>query len=65
MLAKSLKSVALTTNACRTFSYDVREIKLLEMEFKRKLNVLKMATDQKEFNYEQPEMIYDKKTGDV
>ena len=52
MLAKSLKSVALTTNACRTFSYDVREIKLLEMEFKRKLNVLKMATDQKEFNYE-------------
>ena len=24
-----------------------------------------MYTDQKEFNYEQPEMIYDKKTGDV
>jgi hypothetical protein len=52
MLAKSLKSVALTTKSFRPFSYDVREIKLLELEFKRKMNVLKMATDQKEFNYE-------------
>ena len=27
--------------------------------------MLRMYTEQKEFNYEQPEMIYDKKTGDV
>lgn len=51
--------------AHRCFSYDYREIKRLDMEFQRKLNLLRMYTEQKEFNYEQPEMIYDKKTGDV
>ena len=49
----------------RYFSYDQRELKRLDMEFQRKLNMLRMYTEQKEFNYEQPEMIYDKKTGDV
>lgn len=31
----------------------------------RKINVLRMYTDQAEFGYEQPKMTYDKKTGEV
>ena len=49
----------------RCFSYDYRDIKWLDLEFQRKLNLLKMYIVEKDFNYEQPEMIYDKKTGDV
>jgi hypothetical protein len=37
----------------------------MDLEFQRKLNLLKMYTEDKDFNYQQPEMIYDKKTGDV
>ena len=49
----------------RCFSYDYKDIKRLDLEFQRKLNLLKMYTVEKDFNYQQPEMIYDKKTGDV
>lgn len=31
----------------------------------RKINVLKMFTKEREWNYEQPQMTYDKETGDV
>lgn len=44
---------------------DYRELRALDLEFQRKLNMLRMHTEQREFNYQQPEMIYDKKTGDV
>ena len=38
---------------------------MLDNKLKRKLNALKMVTQDSEFTYEPPEMIYDKKTGDV
>jgi hypothetical protein len=38
---------------------------MVDNRLKRKLNMLKMMTEDAEFTYEQPEMIYDKKTGDV
>ena len=44
---------------------DYRELRALDLELQRKLNLLRMHTEDKEFNYQQPEMIYDKKTGDV
>jgi acyl CoA:acetate/3-ketoacid CoA transferase beta subunit len=31
----------------------------------RKINVLRMYTEHAEFNYEQPKMTYNKKTGEV
>jgi hypothetical protein len=49
----------------RGFSYDHGEIKRLELAVKRKMQVLKMFTDMKEFDYEAPEMSYDKKTGEI
>ena len=67
MLVKALNNqrALITSSSFRLFSYDSREIKRLELEFNRKFNAIKMHTEQKEFNYEQPQMIYDKKTGDV
>lgn len=41
------------------------EIRLMEQKLQRKLNMLKMWTIDSEFNYQQPEMEYDRKTGDV
>ena len=38
---------------------------MLQNKVKRKMNVLKMMTQDADFTYEPPEMIYDKKTGDV
>ncbi len=38
---------------------------MMDNKLKRKLNVLKIMTEDAEFSYEPPEMIYDKKTGDV
>lgn len=35
------------------------------MEFNRKMNAIKLRTEDRKFNYEQPEMTYDKTTGDV
>lgn len=49
----------------RSMSYDMRELTKMNAEFQRKINVLKMFTEQKQFNYEAPEMTYDKKTGNV
>lgn len=47
------------------FSYDHGEIKKLEMKVQRKLQVLRMFSDLKDFDYEAPSMSYDKKTGEV
>lgn len=47
------------------FSYDHGEIKKLEMTVKRKLQVLRMYSDLKDFDYEAPTMSYDKKSGEI
>jgi len=49
----------------RAMSVDMKEIDRLHAKLMRKINVLKMFTDHKKFNYEQPRMTYDKETGDV
>ena len=49
----------------RNFAYDAMEIKRMNAELQRKINVLKMFTKEREWNYEQPQMTYDKETGDV
>ena len=38
---------------------------MAENKLKRKLNAMKMMTEDAEFTYEPPNMIYDKSTGDV
>lgn len=55
----------LTSVQSRAFSYQLDEVRELQMKFNRKLNILKLYAEKPEFNYEQPQMIYDKKTGDV
>lgn len=47
------------------FSYDHGEIKKLELKVKRKLQVLRMFSELKDFDYEPPTMSYDKKTGEI
>jgi hypothetical protein len=47
------------------FSYDHGEIKKLELAVKRKMQVLRMFSDLKDFDYEAPTMSYDKKTGEI
>lgn len=66
MLAKSfINQSTLVRYAKNTFSYNYRETKKMDLEFNRKLALLKMMSSQKSFNYEQPEMVYDKATGDI
>jgi hypothetical protein len=66
MLNKStLQSAGLLKTAARSFGYDIREIAKMNSRLQRKINVLRMFTDHKMFNYERPDMTYDKKTGDV
>ena len=55
----------MVTASFKGFSYDHNEIKKMEAAMKKKLQVLRMFTDMKEFDYEQPNMTYDKKTGEV
>ena len=47
------------------FSHSEREVRRLHQRLMRKINVLRMYTEQSEFNYEQPKMTYDRATGDV
>ena len=49
----------------RSFSYDHGEIKKMELKFRRKMQILRMFSDLKDFDYEPPTMQYDKKTGDI
>ena len=37
----------------------------MNAQLQRKINVIKMFTKEKEWNYEEPNMTYDKETGDV
>ena len=37
----------------------------MDQKLKRKLNKLRMFTEDREFTYEPPQMTYDKATGDV
>jgi len=56
---------ALTQTPLCHFSYGHGEIRKLEMQVRRKLHVLRMFGELKEFDYEPPNMAYDKKTGEV
>lgn len=49
----------------RNFSFSNAEIKQMEIKVKKKLQILRMFTELKDFNYEAPNMTYDKKTGDI
>ena len=49
----------------RSFSYSEREIMSLERKFTKRMNTLKMYNEKKEFNYEPPQMRYDKESGEV
>ena len=51
--------------AKRGFAVTYNELYRLDAEFKRKMTTLRILTEQKEFTYEPPQMIYDKSTGDV
>ncbi len=53
MLAKSLVNQStLVKYAQNAFSYNYRETKKVEMEFNRKLKLLRMVSYKKTFNYE-------------
>ena len=69
MLAKqfvsSQRSVLIQATTVRSFSFEHRELQALQLKFNRQMNLMKMMTHDKEFNYEPPKMSYDKKTGDV
>ena len=41
------------------------EIHNADLRLRRKLNAMKMMSEDKEFTYEPPEMIYNRETGDV
>ena len=49
----------------RAFSIDVKEIKALENQVKRRINVIRAHTELREFTYQPPQMYYDKKTGEI
>jgi hypothetical protein len=55
----------LVSTQTRQFGYDIKEIEAMNAALQRKLNVLRMFTEYKDFNYEQPQMDYDKATGNV
>lgn len=60
-----LRQAFLATQQTFGFSYDHGEIKRMELKLKKKLQVLRMFSDLKDFDYEPPNMTYDKKTGDI
>ena len=43
----------------------MRELQQADLRLRRRINSLKLMTEDRDFTYEPPEMIYDKKTGDV
>ena len=49
----------------RHFSYDMREIAKMNALLQRKINILKLFTEEKEWNYEATQMTYDSATGEV
>lgn len=59
------KSLRLLSQAQRSFAVTQTELYELEKMVKRKMNVMRMFTELKEFNYQQPNMYYDKATGEI
>lgn len=49
----------------RSFAVTYSELQKEDAKLRKKLNMLKLMTQDREFTYEPPEMIYDKSTGDV
>ena len=49
----------------RSFSVTWSELHQIDAKVRRKVNKMKMYTEQSEFTYEPPKMSYDKSTGDV
>ena len=66
MLMKAFRrSSALVDCPVAQFSYDFSEVKRLELKVKRKLQVLRTFTELKKYDYEAPNMSYDKKSGEI
>ncbi len=63
--AKALKRQRMLQFSSRTMTYDHREVLILRAKVKRKLSVMRQAEDLKEFNYQPPQMYYDRKTGEI
>jgi hypothetical protein len=61
---KSLSRLFISTSN-RNFTYTDKEINDLEKEVRRKLNIMRMFTDFKDFNYEPPQMYYDRESGEI
>lgn len=51
--------------SCRSFAVSYSDLAKEDAKLRKKLNMLKILTQDREFTYEPPEMIYDKSTGDV
>ena len=49
----------------RHFNYDIKELHRMNSKLQRKINLLRMFTDHKKFNYQRPHMTYDKESGNV
>ena len=58
-------SRSLVKNSRRSFGVSYQELHNADLKLKRRLNAMKMIVEDREFNYEPPEMIYDRETGDV
>ncbi|CDW83242.1 UNKNOWN [Stylonychia lemnae] len=67
MLATKTKQVLqlLVPSTRRAFGYSQNELRNLQSKIDRQLKVLDMFTENREFNYEPPQMTYDKATGEI
>ena len=54
------KTFTLIKASQRTFVYDIKEILRLEHQAKKKMAIMRMFTEMKDFNYQPPQMYYDK-----
>ena len=61
----AISSRALIRQSRRNFAVSYNEIHNADLRLRRKLNAMKMMSEDKEFTYEPPEMIYNRETGDV
>jgi hypothetical protein len=58
-------ATALVTSSSRGFSYSDRELHALQLKLKAKINASMLYTQQSDFNYERPQLQYDKATGEI
>jgi len=59
------KSRSLVPVVKRSFAVTISELHAMNAQVRRKINMIKMLTKDKDFTYEPPRMIYDKASGDV